>query len=56
MTAGRLANSIQLTSDDLSVYLTAVEKASRGQVDYAQLVKIYNETSEGRSATAQQNA
>lgn len=46
--AGRLANRIQLTSDGLSVYLAAVEKAFRGHVDYAQLVKIYGETSEGQ--------
>ncbi len=46
--AGRLANRIQLTSDGLSVYLQAVERAFRGQVDYAQLVKIYGETSEGQ--------
>jgi len=46
--AGRLANRIQLTSDGLNVYLAAVEKAFHGQVDYAQLVKIYNETSEGQ--------
>jgi IS1 family transposase len=46
--AGRLANRIQLTSDGLSAYLQAVERAFRGQVDYAQLVKIYNETSEGQ--------
>lgn len=46
--AGRLANRIQLTSDGLSVYLAAVERAFRGHVDYAQLVKIYGETSEGQ--------
>ncbi len=46
--AGRLANRIQLTSDGLSAYLQAVERAFRGKVDYAQLVKIYGETSEGQ--------
>jgi IS1 family transposase len=46
--ADRLANRIQLTSDGLNVYLNAVEKAFHGQVDYAQLVKLYNETSEGQ--------
>lgn len=46
--AKRLANRIQLTSDGLNVYLAAVEKAFHGQVDYAQLVKLYNETSEGQ--------
>ena len=46
--ARRLSNRIQLTSDGLSVYLSAVEKAFRGEVDYAQLVKIYGDTSEGQ--------
>ena len=46
--AGRLANRIQLTSDGLSVYLAAVEKAFRGEVDYAMLQKIYNDTTEGQ--------
>ncbi len=46
--AGRLANRIQLTSDGLNVYLAAVEKAFHGQVDYAMLQKIYNDTSEGQ--------
>lgn len=46
--ASRLADRIQLTSDGLAVYLQAVERAFRGDVDYAQLVKIYNETSEGQ--------
>lgn len=46
--AGRLANRIQLTSDGLNVYLQAVERAFRGEVDYAQLVKIYGESSEGQ--------
>src|ERR1017187_3929669 len=46
--ASRLADRIQLTSDGLSVYLQAVERAFRGEVDYAQLVKIYGETSEGQ--------
>lgn len=46
--AQRLANRIQLTSDGLSAYLLAVEKAFGGQVDYAMLQKIYNESSEGQ--------
>jgi len=46
--ANRLADRIQLTSDGLAVYLQAVERAFRGDVDYAQLIKIYNETSEGQ--------
>jgi IS1 family transposase len=47
--ANRLANRIQLTSDGLAVYLAAVEKAFRGDVDYAQLVKIYGDASEGQN-------
>jgi IS1 family transposase len=46
--AGRLADRVQLTSDGLKAYLGAVERAFHGDVDYAQLVKIYNETSEGQ--------
>jgi IS1 family transposase len=46
--ANRLANRIQLTSDGLGAYLQAVERAFRGHVDYAQLVKIYGETSDGQ--------
>ena len=46
--AGRLADRIQLTSDGLAAYLFAVERAFRGDVDYAQLVNVYNETSEGQ--------
>jgi IS1 family transposase len=44
--ASRLANRIQLTSDGLAVYLNAVERAFRGHVDYAQLIKIYGNTPE----------
>lgn len=45
--AGRLANRIQLTSDGLQAYLGAVERAFRGDVDYAQLVKVYAAASDG---------
>ncbi|MCZ0942670.1 MAG: IS1 family transposase [Gammaproteobacteria bacterium] len=38
---GRLANRVQLTSDGHRAYLEAVEGAFGGNVDYAQLVKIY---------------
>jgi IS1 family transposase len=37
-----LADRVQLTSDGLAVYLHAVERAFRGNADYAQLVKIYS--------------
>lgn len=46
--ADRLVDRIQLTSDGLRVYLAAVERAFRGQVDYAQLVKIYANDPEGK--------
>jgi IS1 family transposase len=40
--AERLANRVQLTTDGLSMYLTAVESAFKWNgVDYAMLVKIY---------------
>jgi IS1 family transposase len=39
--AGRLANRVQLTTDGHKVYLNAVESAFAGNVDYAQLTKIY---------------
>jgi len=47
--AGRLADRVQLTSDGLNVYLQAVERAFRGEVDYAQLVKIYGAASDGET-------
>src|SRR5665213_1548538 len=39
--ADRLADRVQLTSDGLKAYIGAVEKAFQGEVDFAQLVKIY---------------
>lgn len=39
--ASRLANKVQLTTDGHRPYLEAVEKAFGGDIDYAQLVKIY---------------
>jgi IS1 family transposase len=42
----RLANRVQLTSDGHRSYLEAVEGAFGGDVDYAQLVKLYGCTSE----------
>ena len=39
--AGRLANKVQLTTDGHRPYLEAVESAFGGEIDYAQLVKIY---------------
>ena len=43
----RLANRVQLTSDGLKAYLEAVEGAFGGDVDYAQLVKIYGDAKDG---------
>lgn len=39
--AGRLSNRVQLTTDGHKMYLSAVEEAFGGDVDFAQLVKIY---------------
>ena len=39
--ASRLANRVQLTTDGHRPYLEAVANAFEGEVDYAQLVKIY---------------
>ena len=46
--ADRLADRVQLTSDGLKAYLEAVERAFRGDVDYAQLVKVYSNPTEGQ--------
>lgn len=46
--AGRMAERIQITSDGWRPYLEAVEGAFGNDVDYAQLVKIYGESSEGQ--------
>lgn len=39
----RLANRVRLTTDGHRAYLEAVEGAFGGDVDYAQLVKLYGE-------------
>ncbi len=52
----RLANRVQLTSDGHRSYLEAVEGAFGGDVDYAQLVKLYgsaSETAKGRYSPAE---
>lgn len=41
--ARRLANRVQLSSDGYPPYTLAVRDASRDGVDYAQVVKIYND-------------
>ena len=51
----RLANRVQLTTDGHKAYLEAVEGAFGGDVDYAQLVKLYGasqETVQGRYSPA----
>src|SRR5436190_17419914 len=52
----RLANRVQLTSDGHKAYLEAVEGAFGGDVDYAQLVKMYGaapESMKGRYSPAE---
>ncbi len=39
--ASRLANKVQLTTDGFKAYLEAVENAFDGEIDFAQLVKLY---------------
>ena len=46
--AGRLASRVQLTSDGLRVYLSAVEDAFGADIDYAMLVKHYGNAPEGQ--------
>jgi IS1 family transposase len=45
--ASRLADRIQLTSDALRAYLAAVLNAFGEEVDYAQLVKVYQQSDPG---------
>jgi len=52
----RLANRVQLTTDGHRAYLEAVEGAFGGDVDYAQLVKLYGaspESAKGRYSPAE---
>ncbi len=46
--ASRLANRVQLTSDGLNVYLSAVEDAFGADIDYAMLIKSYGDAPEGQ--------
>jgi len=39
--ASRLTSRVQLTTDGLKAYLEAVENAFGGDIDYAQLIKLY---------------
>jgi IS1 family transposase len=52
----RLANRVQLTSDGHKAYLEAVEGAFGGDVDYAQLIKLFGaapESAKGRYSPAE---
>jgi IS1 family transposase len=54
--AGRIDSRIQLTSDGLRAYIDAVDAAFDGQIDYAQLVKLYGpapESAKGRYSPAE---
>ena len=44
----RLANRVQLTSDGHRAYLEAVEGTFGGNVDYAQLIKLYGKSADDR--------
>jgi IS1 family transposase len=48
--AKRLRHRVQLTTDGHRPYLTAVENAFEGDVDYAQLIKLYGSTDSGRKS------
>jgi len=45
--ASRLVNRVQLTTDGHAMYLSAVEDAFAGSIDFAQLVKIYGADTSG---------
>ena len=45
--ASRLANRVQLTTDGHRPYLQAVRSAFKGEIDYAQLVKLYGVDPQG---------
>jgi IS1 family transposase len=46
--ACRLSNRVQLTSDGLKCYLSAVKNAFGNNIDYAMLIKIYGNSAEGQ--------
>ena len=54
--ASRLANRVQLTTDGHKAYLEAVDDAFAGEVDFAQLVKMYGpapDSAKGRYSPAE---
>ncbi len=48
--SNRLAHRVQLTTDGLASYLTAVADAFNGHIDYAQLVKLYGDAPHAHTA------
>ena len=46
--SSRLANRLQLTTDGLKMYLTAVDASFGSHIDYAMLVKVYGTDVEGQ--------
>jgi IS1 family transposase len=46
--APRLSNRVQLTTDGHKAYLNAVEEAFGAGIDYAMLIKVYGNASEGQ--------
>ncbi len=54
--AGRLKNRVQLTTDGHRAYLTAVENAFAGNIDYAMLVKMYGNQNDSKDITAESTA
>lgn len=50
---GRMAQRVQLTTDQLSIYLRAVDKSFGVDVDYAMLQKIYAGGGDGRYSPAE---
>jgi IS1 family transposase len=47
--ASRLSNRVQLTTDGHRPYLDAVEDAFGGDIDYAQLIKVYGASGEAQT-------
>lgn len=47
--ASRLANRIQLTTDGHKMYLSAVDDAFGGNIDYSMLVKLYGSAGDGET-------
>ncbi|MEO5926318.1 MAG: DDE-type integrase/transposase/recombinase [Bryobacteraceae bacterium] len=45
----RLANRVQLTTDGNRLYLNAIDSAFKGEVDYAMLIKVYGNATDGKS-------